>query len=74
MFEQKCNACQGTREFDFVTPEGELKHETCPYCASDYAYAALYPRMNPGEAIRLAIAVAIRTLERAPAIAERGAK
>lgn len=68
MFEQECNACQGTREFDFVTLEGELKHETCPYCASDYAYDSMRRAQNAQESVRLAIVAAIFSLEKSLAL------
>jgi len=74
MFEQSCSMCLGSRESEFVTPEGELQHETCPYCARDYGYAALYPRMSPKEAIRLAIAVAVLSLDKSRFYARRGAE
>lgn len=74
MFEQSCSLCQGTRESEFINQQGEVVHESCPYCVHDYGYAALYPRMTPQESLRLAVAVALRVLERAPSYAKRGAE
>lgn len=74
MFDQQCSMCLGLRETEFVTPDGELKTDTCPYCVDDYAYAALYAAMNAKQAMRLAIAAAVLSLEKSASYVRRGAE